>query len=254
MTLCLGKLPARHDPRMLYALSLRYLATLPTPPAAHDWSAGMPEDLGMLANDSLGDCAEAMVAHAIEVERAANGVALTFDPSAVVAVYSDVTGYTPTDPTTDQGTVLLDLLNYCRRTGFAGHKLGGYGALLTPAQPATTIDEIKTACWLYGPLYVGVQLPESALADFEAGRTWTSAPADLIAGGHAIVLVGYDADSVIVVTWGKRQRATWGWLLDHVDECYAPFSADWVSGAKPAPSGFAVEVLQADLAEIGAAT
>lgn len=251
MTRCLG-LPAAPtiDVRTLCA-SRYFTSALPEPPPSLSLSAGMPDDLGMLGNDEVGDCAEAMVLHGIEVDRFRNGAPVTFDTSAAKAFYSDVTGWNPADPTTDQGTDLLALMRYMVRTGFAGHTYGAFVSLLVGGT-FVNVDTIKLALDLFGPLKLGAKLHASAEADFDAGRPWSDATGPVI-GRHAILLVDYDADGVVVVTWGQRQRATWAWVGARVDEAFADVSPDWVSGAKPAPTGFALAALQADLAQIGAA-
>ena len=237
------------DARTLYA-SKYFTSDLPQPPESLSWSAGMPEDLGMLGNDEVGNCAEAMVLHGIEVDRFRNGESITFDTSAAKAFYSDVTGYNPADPTTDRGTDLLALMRYMVRTGFAGHTYGAFVSLLSGG--AVSVDTVKIALDLFGPLLVGAKLHATAEADFDAGRPWSDTTGPII-GRHAFLPVGFDANGLIVVTWGRLQRATWPWVVARVDEAFAKVSRDWCDGTKPAPSGFALAQLQADLAEIGAA-
>ena len=47
----------------------------------------------------------------------------------VVAAYSAITGYNPSTGANDNGAVEIDVLNYWRQTGIAGHKIGAYVAL-----------------------------------------------------------------------------------------------------------------------------
>lgn len=249
----LGKKPARHDPRTLKLAA--YLTTsLTTPPDAHDWTAGMPDDFGMLANDTVGDCAEAMAAHEIEVEASARGAGLLlFTPGDVLGVYSAVTGYDATKPETDQGTSLLDLLNYERNIGFCGHKISAYAALMSNGK-APDFSHLKLACWLFGPLSSGVMLRECDLAS-TADAAWAYTSEDRnspVAGGHAVPIVAYDADGVTLITWGCRKRATWGWLIDRLDECYARLGGDFLRAGNVAPNNIALADLQRDLNEIAA--
>lgn len=251
----LGKKPARHDPRTLKLAAYLNTTVLPTPPAAHDWTAGMPDDFGMLANDSVGDCAEAMAAHEIEIETNARGAGLMlFTPADVLDAYSAVTGYNAAKPETDRGTVLLDLLNYERTTGFCGHKIWAYAALMSSGK-APDVDHVKLACWLFGPLSSGVLLRQCDLDSSSAMWTYTGDDRNSpVAGGHAVPIVAYDADGVTLITWGARKRATWGWLIDRIDECYARLGGDWsrVANVVLAPNGIAYADLAADLDRIAA--
>lgn len=259
----LGKLPARHDPRTLKLSAYLNAPALPTPPEAHDWTAstgvgpGMPDDFGMLGNDTIGDCAEAMAAHEIEVEaHACDKPEAPFTTNDVTGVYSAVTGYDPAKPATDHGTVLLDLLNYERTTGFCGRKIWAYVALMSGGK-APDLSHVKLACWLFGPLSAGVLLRKCDLAS-APGSVWSYSSEDRnspVAGGHAAPIVAYDADGVTLITWAARKRATWGWLIDRLDECYARLGGNFFragASSRSAPNGFAYADLQRDLNEIAA--
>lgn len=251
----LGKAPARHDPRTLKLAAYLNAPALPTPPEAHDWTAGMPDDFGMLGNDTLGDCAEAMAAHEIEVETFAvteHESDALFTDKDVEGVYSAITGYSPGTPSTDRGTVLLDLLNYERAAGFCGHKIWAYAALMSGGE-APTADRIKLACWLFGPLSTGVLLLQSDLDTFDSADAWDiMADESPVVGGHAVPIVAYDATGVTVVSWRRRKRATWAWLRARIDECYARLGGDWfrVGTIATAPNGLLVADLQRDLNEV----
>ena len=63
----LGRLLRTYDPRIPHLSALRAGQTPPTPPASIDYTKGMPANLGMMLNDTLGDCTCAAVYHAIQV-------------------------------------------------------------------------------------------------------------------------------------------------------------------------------------------
>lgn len=238
----LGRRPKRIDPRT-FSLK-RYFTALPPVPASVDWG-GKVISWEMLGNDSLGDCGEASALH-LEMDWTSNA-STEFLPTTqdAIAAYSAITGYNPADPSSDQGTVLLDLLNYWRTTGIAGHKIYAY-ATIDPAN----IQELMAAVSFFGGAYLGVNLPQSALDATEAGQQWTNATDTNIAGGHAIPIVAYDQNSLTCITWGQPQTMTWTWLKAYLDEAYAIFSPDWVGLNGAAPSGFNLYQLSGDLAAL----
>jgi hypothetical protein len=241
---CLGKAPKRHDPRTLRLATL-LKADLPSAPEVRDWTGPMGASFGMMRNDAIGDCTCAGAGHLIQCWTSNSGVENTISDDDVVSAYSAITGYTPSDPSTDKGAVLLDVLNAWRQTGIGGHQIGAYVLV-----DHTNHDEVKLALDLFGGLYTGAMLPASAQG--MVGGTWNDVRSDDAGswGGHCMAALAYDAAGVIYATWGARQRATWSWFDAYADEVYAIVSADWVTGAKSAPSGFDLAALQQYLAEL----
>ncbi len=153
----LGKSVARHDPRTLLLAS--YLtAALPTPPASFDLTGKVGAAWGMMENDQLGDCTCAAAGHLL-MEWTANAGKKMFTPTdkQIVAAYSAITGYNPTTGANDNGAVEIDVLNYWRQSGIAGHKIGAYVAL-EPANHTHIMDSV----FIFGGCYIGLQLPISA--------------------------------------------------------------------------------------------
>lgn len=199
----------------------------------------------MYANDSLGDCTAAAAGHMIQCWTANATTERIPSQDDVVKFYRGSTGYDPSDPSSDQGGVELDVLRFWRKTGLGGDKCGAFVSV-NPQSKTGVMDGI----FLCGGLYVGVALPLSA----QRQRVWDvpsggahgkGAPGTW--GGHAISLVSYDARGVTCVTWGGLKRMTWAFFRTYCDEAYAILSPDFLSGSK-APNGFDVAALQTDLA------
>lgn len=245
--MCLGKHPVRHDPRTLKLAD--YITDLPSPPPARDWTAKLGEDLGMLGNDRLGDCTCATAAHMIQVWTSQIGMITMPSEREVIEAYMAVGGYDGVDPATDQGANMLDVLNYWRKTGIGGHKIGAY--VKVDHNP----DSIQLAIDLFGGVYTGANLPRSAqngawvlaghqpIGDDQAPGSW---------GGHCLSASSYDRTGPIFVTWGRRQKADWSWFVAYVDECYAIISSEWLDSIGTAPSGLDVMKLQDALQRIAA--
>lgn len=238
----LGRKPVKLDRRTL-KLAKYLTGNLPqspsvlAPPAFTDW--------GVMLNDQLGDCTCAGMAHLIQAWTAANGNTRTVSDADVLRAYQVVGGYVPGRPETDNGAYEIDVLNYWRTTGIAGHKIAAFATL----DPRSR-EHIKVACWLFGGAYVGVSLPVSA----QNQETWRldisgldGDPTPWSWGGHCIVYVGYNEIGPICVTWGALKQLTWAWHDSYAEEQYACLSRDFVQGTT-APNGFDFNTLQADLA------
>ena len=151
----LGKKPAHHDPRTLQMAN--YLE-LPAIPPAQDWTKKAASSWGMMLNDKLGDCTCAAVGHIIQAWTANAGPKEVVLPDqTILKTYEAVTGYKPSEPSTDRGAVELDVLKYWRKTGVGGYKIDAFVAL-EPRNHA----HIQAAVDLFGGSYIGLALPLSA--------------------------------------------------------------------------------------------
>ncbi|HET6180277.1 MAG TPA: hypothetical protein VFE61_25370 [Candidatus Sulfotelmatobacter sp.] len=248
----LGKQVARHDPRTLLLASYTTTA-LPMPPASFDLTAKVGHDWGMMDNDQIGNCTCAAAGHLI-MEWTANAKKKMVTPSdkQIAAAYSAVTGYNPTTGANDNGAVEIDVLNYWRQSGIAGHKIGAYMAL-EPANHSHIMDSV----YIFEGCYIGLQLPTSAKAQVQNHQPWSVPPGGTTGdgkpgswGGHAVPVVAYDARGVTVVTWGALQMMTWSFWEAYCEEAYAILSPDYITGKKTTPQGFNMQELQADLADL----
>jgi hypothetical protein len=244
----LGKKAPRYDHRTLQMASYLDHTLLPPTPKAISWASKCAADFGMMLNDQIGDCTCATAGHMIQVWTANESAEITLTDDDIQRAYEEAGHYDPRDPTTDQGAVELDVLNYWRKTGIGGHQIGAYAALEPDGIHAR---HVRNAIHLFGGVYSGFALPATA----QGQAIWSVVPhagpdGDPGSwGGHAVPLVAYDPHWVWCITWGKLQRMTWAFVGKYMDEAYACISADWVSGGK-APSGFDYAALQADLARL----
>lgn len=247
----LGKQTARHDPRTLLLASY-VTPSLPTPPASFDLTTKI-KSWGMMENDQIGDCTCAAAGHLL-MEWTANAGKKTFTPTdkQVVAAYSAITGYNPTTGANDNGAVEIDVLNYWRQSGIAGHKIGAYVAL----EPANH-NHIMDSVYIFEGCYIGLQLPISAQAQTQNHNVWSVPPGGPTGdgkpgswGGHAVPVVAYDSRGVTVVTWGDLQRMTWSFWETYCEEAYAILSNDYLTKKKTSPQGFKLNQLEADLHDL----
>jgi len=255
LKLKLGKLTARHDPRTLLLASYATPA-LPAPPPAMNAARKVKGAWVMMDNDQIGDCTCAAAGHLI-MEWTATAQSKMDTPSdqQIVAAYSAITGYNPVTGANDNGAQEIDVLNYWRQQGIAGHKIQAFMAL-EPSNHTHVMD----AVWIFGGCYIGLALPKTAQAQTSNKQIWSVPPqgtggdgAPGSWGGHAVPVVAYDSRSLTVVTWGALQTTTWGFWAAYCDEGYAILSPDYLkqkAGQTVAPTGFNLQQLQEDLADL----
>jgi len=238
----------KHPPKLDYrTLRLKNYLTprLAAPPASYDVLDRVYAEVGVSdpaklfpldGNDKLGDCTIAAVAHAITTYRGlVSPKKKIMSTAEVVKLYMHLTGGI------DSGLNELDVLGYWQKNAVGGDTIYAYAAI-----DRADLTHVKQAINLFGGVYLGFQVQQNAVEDFEAGKPWTPGP--LTQDGHAVYAVAYDKAGVTVLTWGNVQRATWGWWRECVDEAYAILPPE---AAMPdfAP-GFDFAQLKKDLAAV----
>lgn len=234
---------------------------LPVPPEQSyiGKSGSDREYLHMYGNDRYGDCTCVAHAHAIDLrEYTARQEELQLDTEDVLQVYSAVTGFDASDPSTDNGAYMLDINNYMRRYGMGQqangepHKIGAF-AEIDPKSPL----EWRRASYLFGGVYWGVALPLTVADQIDAGKPyWRVDPTagDRAEpgswGGHAMHTTGYSEGSIVTASWGARYRVTWDFLAEYCDEAYAIISDDYLRADQKTREGFDLDALRNLLAEI----
>jgi hypothetical protein len=242
----LGKLAPRVDVRTLRLARYVDRTKLPEPPEVLDL-ADRVADWPMYANDRIGDCTIAAAAHMIEAWTAeARGTAVEVTESAVLRAFDRVKIVDP--QTGEEGAIELDVLRDWRKHGVGRHRIGAFAAVSLHDHQL-----VRTAAWLFGGLYLGIDLPESAqwqqTWDWNGSLTGPDKPGTW--GGHAVDVVRYSAGSLTVVTWGRLQDMTWSFWDRYCDEAYCILSHDFLVGDR-APNGFDLDALRADLALVTA--
>lgn len=242
----LGKhAPKVHSKTLLLS---KYTAALPAPPAKvfREWKipAG---GWGMYGNDTAGDCTFASPAHMEMLWTGHTGTLFIPAESDIIAGYSAVSGYDPATGANDNGAAITDVLAYWQNTGIAGRKILGWAQV-----DQTNIDAVKQAIWIFGAANIGVNLPNSAMDQFNNGQPWTMLADDGgIDGGHCIPLMGYGSQGTSCITWAEREGMDWNWFQKYCDEAYVVITQDWLNQATgTTPSGFDLATLQADLKAI----
>ena len=181
----LGKLPVRTDVRTLSLARYIDPAKLPSPPDAFDETVRV-HDWPMYANDRIGDCTIAAAGHMIEAWTAAGqGLAVEVPESAVLAAFDQVKHVDPA--TGEAGAVVLDVLRYLA----LGEASPVIASAPSRASRCTTTSSFASATYLFGGLYIGLQMPLIAQSQqmwgWPGSLTGPAAPGSW--GGHAVDVV-----------------------------------------------------------------
>lgn len=238
----LGKLPAQYDQRTLKLSSYLDVPALPPLPLESDWFKKVSK-FGMGGNDVYGNCVLAGAAHMIQTWTANAGRHEVITPDKkIIDTYLKLTGGQ------DTGLNMLAFLNYWRKTGVFGSKIGAFVSV-NPRK----ITQMQYANYLFGGVFVGFQLPLSAkeqkVWDVPAGGPVGRGEADTW-GGHTVNCGKANMEGYVIGTWGREQPLTPGFMATYSDECYAILTLEWFNVNHKTPAGFAWKDLQADLQRI----
>jgi hypothetical protein len=215
----LGKHPAKRDKRNLLLADIIRDIKVPDHFSIDERYPGIKPQ--MWANDEIGDCVLAECAnHYQHFKLVETGKIPRVTVDEVVKEYYIETGGV------DSGLVLLDNIKHWRTLGMllAGRLtyIDGF-AQVTPTNKLQVQQTIFTKVGLK----VGILLPLSAQAEFNAGRPWSKTAGSGTVkgswGGHCVFVSGYDRNYVYCWTWGRIQAMTWAWFFKYCDEAYALF-------------------------------
>lgn len=235
MSLYLGKQDPTYDSRdRLYAdvrpksLSIR----VPNPGGGYGMDFGAsgwlmlgngPDDSVFKGFDGCGNCAWAGPGHEhMESNHNAGDPVPPFSGKTIVSQYSEYSGYDAKTGENDSGSNVREVLNWRQKTGLLddngkAHKIGPYVAL----EPGNA-QQIWEALYLFEAVGIGIQFPQSAMDQTNAGQMWSVVPGTQIEGGHYIPLFGHPSHDVwTCVTWGQRQTMTQQFLIKYCDEAWA---------------------------------
>ncbi len=244
----LGKIKSANPPKFRLSKYID-LSRLPKPPARFGHEDLVPI-WQMLANDQYGDCVWAGAAHETMLwSREGDAPDADFDDHSVLSDYSAVTGFDPANPDSDRGTDMQQAAAYRRNVGILDssgnrHKVAAYLAI----DPGN-LQEHYVAIYLFGAVGMGLELPSSAMDQFDAGQPWRKVSHSSIAGGHYVPLVARE-DFIYCVTWGKLQAMSPTFFRTYNDESIAYVSEEALTN-KLSPEGFDYATLVKDLNALG---
>jgi hypothetical protein len=219
-------------------------ATL-NPPASVDWYSQVPAaSWGMLANgpdnsiapgfEGCGDCTIASAGHIIDQVAwyAQNDTPAPVTSAETLALYEAMTGYDPSTGANDTGATLEQALTIWQQNGLAGYKPTGWAEI-----DHTDIQLVQTCIAAFGAVYAALEVPASAMQQFDRNMPWTPVPRSPIEGGHAVPLVGYDSSFLYAVTWGAVQKISYSFYTKYFEEAVAVALPQLIEASGHTPSG-----------------
>jgi hypothetical protein len=245
----LGRTRRAYNPRVPHLSALQAGKALPPPPPSEDWLSAMPANLGMMLNDSLGDCTCAAVYHAMQVwSFNAEKKLLTAPDADVEKLYELACGYKPSEggegPGGNEQHVLTYLLKSGAPMGPSGqtrHKIAAF----VEVDPRN-VDDVKRTIVDCGVAYIGFNVPQNIMPKgAPPPAVWQVGPGSQpIIGGHAVVLAGYDSAGARLISWGAHYTMTWEFFAKYVDEVYAIADSSWFDVKKTTPGGLTLAELE----------
>jgi hypothetical protein len=237
----LGKLPPEVHKNTL-SLGKYLTAILPFLKPSVNWD-GRVTNWSPLGNDSYGDCVEAAAGNTVMTMTSQAGIQYSPTTNQILQDYTNITGFSPNNPNSDNGTVMVDAFSYYALNGIAGRKILGWASVKIDS----SLWEFKQAISLFSTVMVGFNFPQSAMDQFNAGQSWAINTSSPLIGGHCIAVSEYNATQLVCKTWGSLQPMSLGFLPYYADEAYVLITQDWINKMKKiSPSGFNINVLEND--------
>lgn len=236
----LGRLPRVRLPNVAHLSALLAGQTLPPPPPSVDYTRALPQTLGAMLNDQLGDCTCAAWGHAVQVWTANTARMVTLPDSDIEDLYEAACGYKPGDPSTDQGGVEQQVLSYLTQTGIGRHKLSAFVEV-----DVRNLDDVKRAIDWGGVAYIGFNFPDFLQNLESPGSDWDTQPGPVhIVGGHAVILAGYAFGRFKVISWGNQYTMTERFFSAYCDEAYMLCDSQWLLQTGKTPAGMTLPELE----------
>jgi hypothetical protein len=147
---------------------------------------------------------------------------------------------------------MLTVLKYWRRFGLGGHKIQAFASIELKNK-----SEAQEAVFLFGSIYIGVELPAFCVSGNMLEVPWVVPPSGPVgdaapnpSNGHCIPAVAYDRDNLYIVSWGVLKPMSWAFYEAYADESFAVASRDFIGRTGRAPSHFDMAQLEADLKDV----
>jgi len=214
------------------------------PPVCSWWR---PIEFGMLGNDTVGDCVIAYMLHQIMIWNsvAHAGSPQLFTTAEALQIYSAITGYDPSDPSTDQGTDPGAALDYWQKNTLLGHSIAGYVNL-----DISNIDQLRFAIYTFGGIGFSFNVP-AYIMGIPGGKSWSlvSGADTSIEGGHQVGIMDYGRNGFRENCWNTTNTFNPDFIGEFGAAAQAVVSEEWIKESGVSPTGLDLSGLLADLKE-----
>jgi hypothetical protein len=165
----------------------------------------------MALNDTYGDCTIAGVIHMLQLQYAEIGEIFEYPGDEIVKdTYFKLSGGA------DSGLVEQSVLQSWLKDGLFNNKISVYAPVNIKDR-----DEMAAAIYLFGSVYLGVEMPDTAEIQFENHQPWhLDGNYDPPTGGHCVIATGCNRFGIDIITWGSTESMTWQWWEEYGSEAW----------------------------------
>lgn len=212
----------RQFPKRSPSIELKsILKAVPEHPLSVDYLANL-SGWKLLGNNKYGDCLAVTWANSRRFISAMLGTEYYPTLEQVLAVYET---QNPRFPADDNGMDVQTLLEYLNKNpGPDGVKLPAFASV-----DVNNLEEVRAALYIFGELWLGIEVQNANQQDFADGVPWDYHPGDPVEGGHAVLAGGYlgkSANDVRFITWGGETGMTDSFWNNLVANC--PSGEAWL--------------------------
>jgi len=206
-------------------------------PRSFDYSNRVPE-YPMALNDTYGDCTIAGVIHMLQLAYSEIGETFEYPgDEAVKEQYFKLSGGA------DTGLVELSVLKTWMSEGLFNTKISAFAPVNIKNRA-----EMAAAIYLFGSVYLGVEMPRDAETQFENHEPWHLTFGDEEpVGGHCVIGTGINRFGIDIITWGATESMTWGWWEKYGSEAWVVIPEIFVEADHGPVWNVNVAALQSDL-------
>jgi len=233
-----GRKPPKNAPALQLASFLS--GVMPDHPASEDYLSTL-KSWQMLGNDQYGDCVAVTWANMRRLVTATLSTEVYPTLNQVIALYKT---QNPKFPADDNGMDIQTCLEYLHSNGGPdGTKLVAFAKV-----NYSNLDEVRAALAIFGCLWIGINVQQANMTQFNRGQPWDYVSGSANDGGHSIIGGGYTgqaSNDVRFITWAQETGFTDNFWNKQVEEAWAVIWPEQLGSAE-FQQGIDVNQLAAD--------
>lgn len=234
----LGRKKPSNKPAILFK---NILKAVPNHPLLEDYLSQL-SNWQVLGNDQYGDCVAVTWSNSRRFFSALLGEKEEYpNLQQVINIYKT---QNPNFPQDDNGMDIQTLLEYLIAYGGAD----GVKPIAFAKVDYSNLNEVKAALAIFGGIFLGVNVQNENIDDFNNNIPWDYHPSGTNAGGHAILAGGYLGNSVNdirFITWGKETGFTDAFWNNLAEEAWVVIWPENL-GSKQFIDGIDLQALESD--------
>jgi len=208
-----GRKPPKNAPALMLANFLS--GVVPDHPLSEDYLSRL-QNWQMLGNDQYGDCVAVTWAN---MRRLVTATLATENYPTLDQVLTLYRTQNPNFPTQDDGMDIQTCLEYLHQTGGPdGTKVVAFARV-----NYSNLDEVKAAMAIFGCLWIGINVQQANVVEFNRGQPWDYVSGSPTEGGHSVIGGGYTgaaSKDVSFITWAQETEFTDNFWNKQVEEAW----------------------------------